>query len=192
MWALWVVSSVVDLALWICMVGHRHLEHGSPGRTALCSPAWAYRMWWVWQGSFAWAFVSMAVLEGWFCPGGHSCLEHVKPGGLCWECSALSQLAGKWIFYGSPPLLLSHPQQWHHVSSAVPDLLLGSLSCSFPFSSPYLTASPSHSALLPSPLGCLHTPNTSPLPGTDLQSLSLAAQPPPKHLRLWCLCQWFR
>ena len=34
-----------------------------------------------------------------------------------------------------------------------------------------------------------HTANPSPLPLTDLQSLSLRvlrAQPPPKHLRLWC------
>ena len=40
--------------------------------------------------------------------------------------------------------------------------------------------------LLPSPSGYLHTAYTSPLPGTDLQGLSLSAQPPPKHLRLWC------
>ena len=46
-------------------------------------------------------------------------------------------------------------------------------------------------ALFLSPLGCLHTINPSPLLGTDLQSLSLSAQPPPKHLRPWCLCQWF-
>lgn len=52
--------------------------------------------------------------------------------------------------------------------------------------------SPALSILLPSPLGCLHTANPSPLPVTDLWSLSFSAQPPPEHLRLWCLCQWFR
>ena len=41
--------------------------------------------------------------------------------------------------------------------------------------------------LLRSPSCC---PQSS--PGTDLQSLSLSAQPPPEHLRLWCLGQWFR
>ena len=34
--------------------------------------------------------------------------------------------------------------------------------------------SPSFGALLPSPSGCLHTVSPSPLPGTDLQSLSLS------------------
>ena len=46
---------------------------------------------------------------------------------------------------------------------------------------------PTHGTLLLSPLGCLHTANPSPLPGTDLQSLSLSAQPPPECFRLWCL-----
>ena len=35
-------------------------------------------------------------------------------------------------------------------------------------------------------LGCLHTANPSPLPATDLWSLSLSVQPLPKCLRLWC------
>ena len=39
---------------------------------------------------------------------------------------------------------------------------------------------------LPSPSGYVHTANPSPLPGTDLQRLSLGAQPPPKCLTLWC------
>ena len=58
---------------------------------------------------------------------------------------------------------------------------------------PSVTAShsPALSIFLPSPLGCLHTANPSPLPMTDLQSLNFSAQPPPEHLRLWCLCQWF-
>ena len=56
----------------------------------------------------------------------------------------------------------------------------------------YYSPPPPHSTPLPSPLGCLHTINHSLLPGTGLWSLNLSAQPPPKHLRLWCLCQWFR
>ena len=52
---------------------------------------------------------------------------------------------------------------------------------------PQLCSTPqsaAHCSLAPS--GCLHTANPSPLPGTDLWSLSLSAQPPPEHLRLWC------
>ena len=49
--------------------------------------------------------------------------------------------------------------------------------------------SPTCGILLLSPLGCHHTANPSPLPGTDLQSLSPSAQP--ECLRLWCLCPWF-
>ena len=52
--------------------------------------------------------------------------------------------------------------------------------------------SPALIILLPSPLGCLHVANPRLLTGTDLQSLHFSTQPPPKHLRLWCLCQWFR
>ena len=51
---------------------------------------------------------------------------------------------------------------------------------------------PPKAALLPSALGCLHTTNSSPLPGTDLQSLKSHCQPPPELLRLWCLHQCFR
>ena len=40
--------------------------------------------------------------------------------------------------------------------------------------------------------GCLCTANPNPLPRTDLQSLSLSAQPPPKGLRLWCPQWWCR
>ena len=40
---------------------------------------------------------------------------------------------------------------------------------------------------LPSPSGCHHTANPSPLPGTDLWSLSLRTQSPPKYLWLWYL-----
>ena len=49
-----------------------------------------------------------------------------------------------------------------------------------------------HGAPLLSPSGCLHTAIPSPVPGTDLQGLSLSNQPPPKRLNLWCLGQWFR
>ena len=73
----------------------------------------------------------------------------------------------------------SHPpQQWHLASPADPDVLwvpssvaFCPLACSAPF---------------PSPSGCLHTANPRPLPGADLQSLSLSIQPLPKHLSLWC------
>ena len=41
-----------------------------------------------------------------------------------------------------------------------------------------------HYSLAPS--GCLHTTNHSSCPGTDLQILSLSAQPLPEHLMLWC------
>ena len=53
--------------------------------------------------------------------------------------------------------------------------------------------SPAGGTPLPSPSGCLHTANPSPLLGTDLWSLSLSAQVPPERLRLgypgrWCGC----
>ena len=41
---------------------------------------------------------------------------------------------------------------------------------------------PACGTALLSPLGCPHTANPNPLPGTDLRSLSLSAQPPPKCL----------
>lgn len=47
--------------------------------------------------------------------------------------------------------------------------------------------SPAHGALFLSP-SC--HPQSS--PRTDLWSLSLSTQPPPKHPRLWCPGQWFR
>ena len=43
---------------------------------------------------------------------------------------------------------------------------------------------------LPSPSSYLHTSNPSPLSGTHLWSPSLSAQPPSKHLRLWCSGSW--
>ena len=46
--------------------------------------------------------------------------------------------------------------------------------------------------LLPSSSGYLHIANLSPLPGTDLWSLSLSAQPPSECLRLWCLGHWYQ
>ena len=55
---------------------------------------------------------------------------------------------------------------------------------------PVAHSSPACGTLLISPSGCLHTANHSPLPGTDLWSLSLSAQPPPEHLRLWCPGWW--
>ena len=62
---------------------------------------------------------------------------------------------------------------WAQTSSQVPlAVMLCFLTCGTP---------------LPSPSGCLHTANVSPLPLTDLWSLSLSAQPPPECLMLWCL-----
>ena len=46
---------------------------------------------------------------------------------------------------------------------------------------------PACGVLVPIPSGSLYTVNPSLLPRTDLQSLSLSAKLPPKHLRLCCL-----
>ena len=57
---------------------------------------------------------------------------------------------------------------------------------------PVAHRSPTHGALLLSPLGCPHTTSPCPLPRTDIRSLSLITKPLPKHLRLWCPGWWFR
>ena len=63
----------------------------------------------------------------------------------------------------------SHPPQQQYLASSVgSDLLLGSLRIST-----VEFYSLARGTLLPSPSGGLHTANSSPLPGTDLQSLSL-------------------
>ena len=88
-------------------------------------------------------------------------------------------------FYGGPPLLLPcfscqprpspwFPLPWHSTPQ------------------PIAHHFPVHGTSLLSPLGCSHTANPSPLPRTDLVSLSISTQPPPKHPRLWCLGQWCR
>ena len=88
------------------------------------------------------------------------------------------------IFYGSPPLPFSPSTSgallllWAQTSSWVPSAVA--------------LHSPAHGILLPSPSGCFHIANHSPLPGTDLQSLSLSVQPPPECLRLWCLRMWYQ
>ena len=69
------------------------------------------------------------------------------------------------------------PQQWPLTSSVGPGLLSWSLDCGTLLPRPWHTI----------PSGCLHTANPSPLPRTDLQNLSLSAQPQPEHLPLWCL-----
>ena len=76
------------------------------------------------------------------------------------------------------------PQQWHLACPGVRAFSQVLSAVAF--------LSPACGALLPSPLGYLNTTNPSLLPRTDLQSLSLSAQPLPKHLKLWCLGQWFR
>ena len=61
-------------------------------------------------------------------------------------------------FYGNRPLLLSHS--------------LTNVSCFSCGPRPLLFFSPANGKLLPSPSGCLHRANPSPLPKTDLWSLS--------------------
>ena len=74
-----------------------------------------------------------------------------------------------WVFTGVQLYFYGNlPCQWCPTSPAGPDLLPGSLGFGTPL--------PALGVLLHSPSGCLHTANTSPLPGTDLQIL-----------RLWCL-----
>ena len=51
---------------------------------------------------------------------------------------------------------------------------------------------PAQGTTLLSLSGCPHTASPSPLPGTDLWSLSLSSQPLPKCLRLWHSSWWFR
>ena len=85
-----------------------------------------------------------------------------------------------------------HPASSHPPNSGSLFLLWARPPPRFPWlwhSAPQLMAfgDPTCGALLPSPSVCLHTANPSLLIGTSIQSLSLSTQPPPKHLRLWCL-----
>ena len=68
--------------------------------------------------------------------------------------------------------------------------ILGFLPGSAP--QPVVFGSPSCGAPLPSPSGCLHPPNPSHLPRTELWSLSLSDQPPPERLGLCHLGHWCR
>ena len=103
------------------------------------------------------------------------------------------QAGAQGVFYGSGlPLLLSPPQQWCLISPVGVDLLPCSLCLWLSTPQPLVYHFPHPWCTAPRLLGCLHTSNTSPLPGNDLWSLSLITQPPPKLLRLWCLRQWFR
>ena len=100
------------------------------------------------------------------------------------EHSALCDIVGKRAYWGprcflwwpAPPPL-TFPQR-RLASPVGPDLLPGSLCLGFPLPSHYCTAPRTSSTPLPSPLGCLHTTNPSPLPGTDLGRLSLSSQSP--------------
>ena len=125
-----------------------------------------------WSASWEW-WGQSAGMAGSFWPGLHGVGEGGCAGKLCsasWLASMHSGAQG--FFYGGPPLLLSPYQHWHLVSPAP-----GSLCCGFPLPSPYHIAPSTRVTLLPSPLGCLHTINPSPLPGTNLWSLGLGAQP---------------
>ena len=86
------------------------------------------------------------------------------------------QKTGLLLQSAPPPLALSNNG----------NLLL--LKAQISFQVPYAVVfhSPACGAQLPSPSGCLHIANPSPLPGTHLWSLSLHTQPLPEWLRLWC------
>ena len=56
---------------------------------------------------------------------------------------------------------------------------------------PVAYCSPAPAALLLGPSGRPHPASPSPLPRTDLWSLSLSARPPRQGLRLWCPGGWF-
>ena len=136
---------------------------------------------------------------------GQRCPLHGRLGSVFWLCEdcagdallsasqqACEQAHVQGISSGGPPLLLwSSP-------TVVPCLSRRSgPSPGFPLPwlstpQPLVYYSPTCGALLLGPLSCLHTTSPSPLTGTDLWSLSLSAQPTPKHLGLRCLCWWFR
>ena len=126
--------------------------------------------------------------------GAPSCLAHA--GG-----TATHSLYKRHLAAHSPALQVSAPAQrkiflWQ---SALPPLALpnnGALlllkaHTSSLVSSAMALCSPTLDAVLPGPSGCFPTTNPNFLPGTDLQSLSLSAQPPSKHLRLLCPGRWY-
>ena len=102
----------------------------------------------------------------------------------------MNSSAGSFLWPSAPPPLPS--------LTMVPCLSCGSgPSPRFPLpwhspTQPMAYQSPACGALLLSPSCCPHIAIPSPLPGTDLWSLSLSSQPPPEHLRLWCPGQCFR
>ena len=84
--------------------------------------------------------------------------------------------------YGGPPLLLSPSPTMAPCFFCRPRPSPG-----FPLPwrstpQPIAHRSPPHGTLLLSLSSYLHKANSSPLPGTDLQSLSLSAQPLPEHI----------
>ena len=118
-----------------------------------------------------------------------ACDSTSPPSELIGTCTHLS--AKSFLWWSTPPPHLLPTSS----TTMAPCLSCGSRpSPLLWFSTPQPVAYrfPTHGSLLLSPLGGLYTTNPSPFPGTDLWSLSLSAQPPPKHLRLWCLCRWFR
>ena len=96
------------------------------------------------------------------------------------------------VSYGIRPSSSPPPQQWQLAYPDGLDLLRGSLCPDIPPPpQPMAYPTPVYGALLLSPSGCPHT-SSSHLARTDLQSLSLSAQPPSKSLKLWCPGWWFR
>ena len=76
----------------------------------------------------------------------------------------------------------------------LPFLLLPSttMALCFPVGTDLILGSPALGALILSSSGCVHTANHCPLPGTDLWSLSLSAQPPSECHRLLYLGRWYQ
>ena len=116
----------------------------------------------------------------WFSPTAHSPWKRCST-----ACSLCKRHPATWdpacaprkiLLWWSHTSSLCPPQQSCLASPVGPGLLMLSLSSGALLSSPWL----------PSPSGCLHTANPSPLPRIVLWSLSLSTQPLPEHLRLWC------
>ena len=102
----------------------------------------------------------------------HACAGKDIPIVVCLSSSCPPQQCTLLLLQGQPPPRF--PQLWHSAPQ------------------PMVFGFPAHGTPLPSPLDCFYIANPSPLPGTDLWSLSLSIQCLPEHPRLWCLGRWYR
>ena len=93
-------------------------------------------------------------------------------------CACTGSFLWRLPFSSPLPINGALPLLWAQTSSRVP--------------SGVASHSPARGTAHLSPSGCRHTATPSPLPGTHLRSLSLSAQPPPEHLRLWFPGRWGR